>query len=202
MIWEILHQWDQVITLSLNHLHSGLSDNIMMFLSKKELWFPMYAIMAYFVFRRLGFKKGLIVMLSVGLTIAACDQTSNLFKYSIGRLRPCYNADMLTGGLHILEGRSSLFGFFSAHSANAFGLAAVTIYGFKNDKKFKYNKYAVFILLWAFLVAISRIFVGKHYFGDILVGGFIGIAYGCIFGFLTRLLIQKLFKERATLHAI
>ena len=202
MFWEVLNHCDQIVTLAVNSLHTAVTDNLMMFLSKKELWFPMYAIMVFFVFHRLGFKKGLIVLVSVGLTIAACDQTSNLIKYAVGRLRPCYNQDMLMGGLHVLEGRSSLFGFFSAHSANAFGLAAVTIWGFKNDRRFKYNKYTTFILIWALLVAVSRMFVGKHYFGDILVGGIIGVAYGCLFGFLAKLVIQKFFKEKVVLHAI
>ncbi len=41
------------------------------------------------------------------------------------------------------------------------------------------------------LVAVSRIFVGKHYLGDVVVGAAIGIITGYFVGMLTRYLVQR-----------
>ena len=45
------------------------------------------------------------------------------------------------------------------------------------------------------MVGISRIFVGKHYLGDVLVGFIVGAAAGMAFGYLARLLIRKYILE-------
>ena len=39
------------------------------------------------------------------------------------------------------------------------------------------------IILWALLVGISRIFVGKHFLGDVLVGFFVGALIGSLLAF-------------------
>ena len=186
-----LHQWDEILTLALNHLHGPFSDACMMLLSRKQVWFPLYGVVAFFLFRRLGWRKALIVILSVALTTVACDQTSNLIKDWVGRLRPCYNFNMISGGLHMLEGRGNYFGFFSAHAANSFGFAMSTLMGFRNDTRYRYRHYAFLIMTWAALVSISRVFVGKHFIGDILVGTLIGLGYGALFGYIARRIIMK-----------
>ena len=50
------------------------------------------------------------------------------------------------------------------------------------------------MLLWATLVALSRIFVGKHYLGDILAGAMIGAAAGLLFATVARLIIRRYIK--------
>lgn len=186
MFLEALHHCDQFITLALNSLHFSGTDNLMMLLSRKEVWFPMYAVIAFFAFRRLGFRRGTLMVLGMALTVIACDQISNLIKDAVARLRPCYSSEMLRNGLHILEGRSGHFGFFSAHAANSFGLAAVTVRSFELDDKHRYGNYRLWIMLWALGVSLSRIFVGKHYFGDVAAGACIGYAVGTLFGFLVQ----------------
>ena len=132
-----------------------------------------------------------MVLLSVALAFAACDQFSNLVKYSTTRLRPGYNYWMVSNGVHILEGRGGFYGFFSAHAANSFAITVCLIIGFRNDRTHTYNAFCLWSLVWALLVSVSRIFVGKHFFFDVIVGIAIGITFGLFFGLLTRYLIQK-----------
>jgi undecaprenyl-diphosphatase len=47
---------------------------------------------------------------------------------------------------------------------------------------------------WATMVALSRIFVGKHYLGDILAGALIGIAAGFLFAGVARIIIRRYIK--------
>jgi PAP2 superfamily. len=182
---------DQDITLFLNGVNCSASDQFWILFSDKITWIPTYLICAFFLFKRLGWKRALIVLASVALSFALCDQFANLIKNSACRLRPSYNHRMLDEGLAVLEGRGGFFGFFSAHAANAFAVAICLIIGFRNDTTHTYNAFFFWALIWAALVAVSRIFVGKHFFLDVVTGSIVGIAFGYFVGMFTRYIIQK-----------
>ena len=195
--WDLLHRWDQILTLFLNQIHNPATDQFMVFMSDRAAWFPMYAFVAFCLVWRLGWKKGLISIVCVALTLLACDQTANLLKYSVARLRPCYSSYVLFGGLHVLETRGSLFGFFSAHAANAFGFAMCTSMLFRYDLEHKYKAYIYTIFVWAICLSMSRIFVGKHYLGDVLVGAIIGSGYGALTATFAKFIFAKYIDKKA-----
>lgn len=196
VFWDILHRWDQILTLFINKFHNPASDQFMIFMSERAVWFPLYSLIAFFFVKRLGWKKGLIAIACMGLTLLACDQTSNLLKYSVARLRPCYSSRMIFGGLHVLETRGNFYGFFSAHAANAFGFALCSSILFRYDKTHTYKAYITWILIWATLLSISRIFVGKHYLGDIIVGAVIGCSYGSIIAMAARWVFARFIDKK------
>jgi len=188
---DSLQSLDKQITLTLNSLHFEAGDHFWQFFSLKETWYPLYAAVLIAIIWRQGWKKGLTMVLTMVLTIVACDQIANLVKDSVCRLRPCYDSYMLRQGLHVLEGRAGYFGFFSGHAANAFGFAAASSICLEADKNHRYDAYQWFIFIWALLIGLSRIFAGKHYFGDVLVGAIVGFCIGSLFSglavrFLTR----------------
>lgn len=187
---SILHRLDQDATLFINSFSTPATEQFWMLMSDKTIWIPAYILSAFFLFRRLGWKKAVVVLCSVGLAFGLCDQFSTIVKNSVDRLRPSYSARMLLGGLNVLEGRDGFFGFFSAHAANAFALAMCLIIGFRNDRTHSYNGFYKFALIWASLVAVSRIFVGKHYLGDVIVGAAVGLLIGYFIGMLARYIIQ------------
>jgi len=188
---DFIHHLDESITLFINEFHSGISDAVMQMFSDRWAWVPFYIFVAYMLFRRLGWKKAVIVIISAALTVTACDQISGIIKNSIDRLRPCYDQGMLSQGLHILERRGGHFGFFSSHAANAFGFAICTVIGFRNDREHTYNAYRTWVIVWAAMISLSRVFVGKHYFGDILVGAVLGALIGYCIGAITRYVIRR-----------
>ncbi len=190
-MWQEIHQLDQKVTLAINSWDSSLTDPIWQFFSNIPVWIPMYVLIVGCLIWRLGWKKGLLFVLAAAATFGFCDQFSNLIKDLVGRVRPLNDVWMLENGLNVLEKGSSSFSFFSAHSANAFGLAVCTFIGFRQDSRLKYRGYAAWIFSWATLVALSRIFVGKHYLGDIIVGALIGAAAGYCFATLARIIAQK-----------
>ena len=174
-----IREVDESVTLAVNGLHTALSDQFWHFMSDKKVWIPFYLILITLLLYRLGWKKTLLAVFCTALTILACDQTAELFKYSVGRLRPCYNLSMVEGGLRILEGRGHLFGFFSAHAADSFGVAACLGGCMLMKAKGKGRLPLVAMLfIWALLVSVSRVFLGKHFVGDVLTGAVTGMAYG------------------------
>lgn len=185
MNWQEIHRLDQDITLWINGFHSEISDVVWTFFSNIPVWIPMYVLIIAFILRRLGWRKGGIVVLSAILTVTFCSLFSHYMKELTERLRPLLDTYMLENSLHVLE-TGGKYTFFSAHSANAFGLATSTYWGLRMDNRRKYNLYAIFMFIWATLVAVSRIFVGKHYLGDVLVGICVGIVAGIMFAWMAR----------------
>ena len=194
MNWQEIHRLDQDITLWINGFHSGISDVVWTFFSNIPVWIPMYVLIIAFILRRLGWRKGGIVVLSAILTVTFCSLFSHYMKELTERLRPLLDTYMLENSLHVLE-TGGKYTFFSAHSANAFGLATSTYWGLRMDNR-KYDHYAIFMYTWATLVAVSRIFVGKHYLGDVLVGICVGIVAGLLFAWVARELSKRVVCER------
>ena len=189
---EIAELLDRELTLGINSLHSPVTDIFWQFMTGRPATLALFAVVIVFLFIKLGWKRGLVVLASCLLCLAACDQFSNLVKASVQRLRPVNDPEMLIAGLHVLEEPGNFYGFFSAHAANVLGVAVCSLLGFRNDKSRSYKGYGIFVITWAVLVGISRIFVGKHFLGDVLVGFAVGLLFAWLFGALARLTIRKL----------
>ena len=200
MFWQEIHHIDQLLTLNINSWNSSMTDPIWQFFSKIPVWIPMYVLIAALLIWRLGWKRGLIILLAAAATFGFCDQFSNIIKNLVCRVRPLNDEFMIAGGLNVLEGPTRSFSFFSAHAANAFGLAASTISGLKLDthwftktgRPVGWGKcYVWWMWIWASLVGISRVFVGKHYLGDVLAGELIGLLAGIVMSGIAKWIIRK-----------
>jgi undecaprenyl-diphosphatase len=183
---------DQDITLWINGFHSAWSDPVWMFFSDVRIWFPAYGIIMAMMIYRLGWKKGLIVLLSCILTVVLTDQISYHIKEGVDRLRPYYTTEMLQRGLHWPLNRSSFFGFFSGHASNTFGFAICSFLGFRlNDRTCRYRIYGLGVFIWAFLVALSRVMMAAHYFGDVTVGMLFGLSVGLLMAGIAHAVIRR-----------
>ena len=196
MFWTEVHKADQLLTLEINSWNSFITDPVWAFFSEKIVWAPMYAAIIGLLIWKLGWKRGLIVLAAALLTFGFCDQFSNLVKHAVCRIRPLHDDFMVSHGLNILE-QGGGYSFFSAHAANAFGLAFSTFTGMKLCLKTCPNwlkTYGGWMFFWAFMVAVSRIFVGKHYLGDVIVGIIIGSVAGYAFARIAHLIISRYIK--------
>lgn len=199
MFWQNIHLSDQYITLAINSLNSAFTDPIWAFLSQKLVWIPLYAAILALIIWKMGWKKGGVLIVCTVLTIVFCDQFANLIKHSVARIRPLHDEFMVANGLNILE-LGGGYSFFSAHAANSFGLAACTWsglrYGLADSGDARTEKmllwYGRIMFTWAALVGISRIFVGKHYLGDVIVGTLVGILFGLAMGWISKKVITRL----------
>lgn len=165
---------DQSLTLFFNGLHSPFFDRFMLFITTQETWYLFYA----FVLAYLGYhqKKGFIIsVVMIALLITLADQTSSGFlKPTVKRLRPCHEP-AIKEQIHNPGGCGGQYGFTSSHASNHFAVAFFLFFLFR--KRFKYT-WVLFI--WAGLIAYSRVYLGVHYLGDILVGSIIGSVYGVL----------------------
>ena len=119
-----LEQLDKTWTLTINSLHTPFTDKMWMFFSGRTEWIPLYVLVIALLIWRLGWKKGMVMILTTALCILCVDQFANLIKNSVMRLRPGCDPEMLERGLYVLipSGAKS-YGFFSAHAGNALAFA-------------------------------------------------------------------------------
>lgn len=183
---------DQGITLAINSLHTQFTDLLWQAFSTSQIWIPLYLIIAVLIVWKAGWKKGLIYLASIALCFAACDQFAVLIKNYVCRPRPCHEPYMLERGMRLLEDAGGMYGFFSSHAANVFGLAVSSTQAVDAAFKSRQRWFAWIMFIWAALVSVSRIFVGKHYLGDILVGTVVGLVLGFVFASLGHWLCSRL----------
>ena len=172
---EILNQLDQELLLFLNGFHSPFFDTFMYLISGKLVWAVLYLSILVHIYRTYGWKTGLYLLVAIILVITCCDQmASGILKPTFQRFRPSRSPE-LENLVHTVNGyRGGKYGFASSHAANVFGLATFCSLLFRN------RKLSLFLFSWAALVSYSRIYLGVHYPGDIIVGTAIGLFFGYI----------------------
>lgn len=186
---ETLLELDKNLFIFLNSLGSERFDGFWLFITKQINWIPIFLIIMYLVFKHLGWRHALMIILVMALLIALTDQTTNLFKNYFQRLRPVNNTD-LDDVIHFVHKRSS-FSFISGHASNSM---AAAFFLYKVLKP--YLKYMGFIFLWPLIFAYSRIYLGLHYPGDILCGYIWGILMALLMMKLYTFLRDKYFPEK------
>ena len=176
---EKLLALDKDLFVFLNGLGSPAYDGLWSFITRQSNWIPLFLLLLYFIFKKLGAKQTLYLLLFVALLVTFTDQMTNLVKNGVQRLRPCNNLE-INSYIRIVQVRGS-FSFFSGHASNS--MAVVTLLYFTLRS---YSKYFVFLFLWPIVFAYSRIYLGLHYPGDILSG--------YLFGFISGFLMFKFYK--------
>lgn len=191
---ESLEKIDQKIFLFLNGLHTEWLDSFMFLVSHKLTWIPLYLFILFYAFRKKGWQFSVLLVIATLTTVALADQISlHAFKNVFERYRPSHNGEF--GHLvHVVrdfkgeEYRGGSFGFVSSHAANMFGIATIIGLLFRSTQK----SILWLLLIWAALIAYSRIYLGVHYPADILVGGILGALLGFLVYLLARFIGQKL----------
>lgn len=169
---EFLSNIDSKLFLILNGINSPFWDTIMWHVSGKLTWVPVYLLIVYFIARRYRWKT-IWILIAIALVVTLADQISvHFFKNVFERLRPCHNPE-IKDIVHLVKGKcGGKFGFVSSHAANTFGVATFLLMLFRS------RWFSLAILLWAAVVSYSRIYLGVHYPGDVLVGSLLGVVIG------------------------
>lgn len=182
-MFDSLISKDIELLIYLNNLGTVQWDSFWLVVTNKFSAIPLYLFLLYFTYKQYGIKKTLVAILFVVVLITISDQTSNLFKYGFKRLRPCHDENISHLIRLVKSSCGGLYAYFSAHAANAMAIAV--FFGLLLKSKFKYL--LPVLVLWALLVAYSRIYIGVHFPLDVITGMFFGILYATIIYKLLKL---------------
>lgn len=169
--------WDTALLDWLNSHHVPGSVPFLQFISDAATWFSisgvvLVLILSWLTKSRIMFRNFLIMALALILTAIMIQMLKALFD----RERPFYTfpfIEKLSSG-----GGSS---FPSGHTMEAFAMAAAA------GLLFRKIWLVVPVMLWALLVAYSRVALGVHYPSDVIGGMIIGTGIGWL---VTRVVIR------------
>jgi undecaprenyl-diphosphatase len=181
--------FDTELFLYFNSFHNHFWDTLMLMITRKETWVPLYLIIIYFFIKNYR-SKSILILLFLVLTVVASDQFSVLIKESVQRLRPVHEpaiADMV----HNVFRKGGLHGFVSSHATNMFAIFVFTARIFKN------RSYFILMLFWAVVISYSRIYAGVHYPLDIIGGALLGWLVGVIMYKLLMFIENHFFIARS-----
>ena len=165
-------------------------DAIAVTATKTSTWIPLGILLLYVLMRMKDWKNALLVILCVGIAITLADQmASGIFKPLVARLRPSHNPE-LQGVIDLVgDYRGGRYGFFSSHAANTCAVAVFL------SLLFRKRIFSIAICSWVVVNSWTRLYLGVHYVGDIMVGLIWGAFVGWIVFRLYRFLTLKVKLE-------
>ena len=174
MDFQTIIDLDKQLLLLLNGSESLFFDSMIVTLTNALTWVPLYISLLIVVIKNSeSALKVLLVLASAGLCVLLAGTIDDtLVKPLVGRWRPTRDPEI---GLlvDIVDGyRGGRYGFFSAHAANTFSIAVFFCW------LVRCRLLSVALVLWSLLNCYTRLYLGVHFPGDILVG----LCWGAIVG--------------------
>lgn len=171
---EELIQLDKQLLLWFNGSDSLFLDGLVKTLTTATTWIPLYLGLFYLVLKNNdNVQKVLLVLGCAGLCVFLAGSLNDLFvKPWVARWRPSRDPEIAML-VDVVNGyRGGRYGFFSSHAANTFSLAIFFTLLVRS------KVLSVAMILWSLLNCWTRLYLGVHFPGDILVG----LTWGLIVG--------------------
>jgi undecaprenyl-diphosphatase len=176
--------------LNLN-LVNPAADDLMVFLTSGRLSWHIFVLASLFMVIRKG-KTGFLVILLALFAVGFSDfVASGILKPLVQRIRPCFALDHV----RLLITQPKSYSFASSHAANSSAVATVTWIFFHRGVLVE-KLFTGLMILCALAVSFSRVYVGVHYPGDVLVGMVIGICCAFLIYLVFSWVLKNIIQPR------
>ena len=165
---------DRHIFSILNGSDSLVLDTIMLDITTWWVWIPMYLALIMLVLKNNETLLRMIFTIGMAFLCFACTEiiTDVIAKPLFMRVRPCNDS---TIEANLVNGYAPTgYSFFSAHAANICGIVTYLCFLFRS------RSLNIMLMIWAFLSCYSRVYLGSHFPGDVIVGAVVGVLVGLL----------------------
>ena len=180
-------QKDKELLIFLNNLGNENWDTLWLGITHQLNWAPLFIFIIFLVIKNFGWKRGVVVIISMILLVAFSDQFTNLIKNTLQRLRP-NNDPEIKHFLRILSNPQS-YSFMSGHATTSTFFSVFVVLLLKD----KY-KYIYFIICFPLIFAYSRLYLGVHFPIDVTLGILMGVLFANGYYYLYRKAEHRLFS--------
>lgn len=166
-------QWDRQSTLFINGSDNVFWDEVIYVATSTAAWIPVGLVMLWVLWKNLSPRQFGFAVLFLTLAVLISDQLSSaVFKPYFQRWRPTQDPLIMHLVDVVHDYRGGRYGFFSAHASNTFSVAVFL------SLLFRRRLPCLLLISWAVLNSYTRIYLGVHYLGDVLVGTLLGLLIG------------------------
>ena len=172
---EIIHL-DKQLLLMVNGSDSLFLDYLILTLTNAKTWIPLYLGLFYVVLRtNKNVRDILLVLAAAGLCVLLAGAVDDqIVKPLVARWRPTHDPEIGALVDVVNDYRGGNYGFFSAHASNTFSIAIFF------SLLMRQRLLMVFLVAWSLVNCYTRLYLGVHYPGDIMVG----LLWGGLVGWL------------------
>lgn len=189
-VLPILESLDRELLLSVNGSDSLYLDRVAHVLTTALTWLPLYiSLFVVVMHNNDSFRKVLMVVGAAGLCVLLAGTVDDVIvKPTVARWRPTH--DPVIGSMvDIVDGyRGGKYGFFSAHASNTFSIAIFFCWLVRS------RILSTAMIIWSLTNCWTRLYLGVHFPGDILVG----LTWGFIVGSSVYYLFYRLTRNMSS----
>lgn len=186
-IVDTLLSFDTTLTLLLNGSDSVWLDHFAMLCTKPIEWVALYLILIVALAKNQNRPTLWYILGGLALCVLISDQvSSSIVKPLVCRPRPTHDPAIM----HLIDTvnnyRGGHYGFFSSHAANTMSVAVFLSMIIR-------QRLSTFVLVsWSLLNCWTRLYLGVHFAGDIVVG----LVFGAVVGYCVYRLVVRLLKDQ------
>ena len=179
---EEIIQFDKQLLLMLNGSDSSYLDQVVLILTNGLTWIPLYVSLLFLVVKNNhNWRTILLIVAGAGLCVLMAGTLDDeIVKPLVARWRPTHDPQIGSLVDVVNDYRGGRYGFFSAHASNTFSIALFF------SLLVRYRWLTVGLVSYSLVNCWTRLYLGVHYPGDILVG--------LLWGTVTAISVYSLFR--------